>query len=70
MPEIDYEAAWADLKAKVLEKRSHGQSGLLEDMARLEVEHRVPAGGASLPPQQHPLGHSSAGRRRNAASRA
>lgn len=41
----DYEAAWADLTRFVLSKPNHGQAGLLQEMARLSVEHRVAEGG-------------------------
>lgn len=55
--EVDYEAAWAEMKAHVLSKRSHGQDQLLAKMARLELDQRVPAGAASLP--SHPHGSAS-----------
>ena len=63
MAEIDFEAAWADLKAEILGKPSHGQRDLLASMARLEVEYRLPAGAASLPLRIQ-NGHSSGGLRR------
>jgi hypothetical protein len=56
--EIDYEIAWADLKAHVLSKRSHGQRDLLARMGELEVQHRTPSGAASLPPRLTTNGHS------------
>jgi len=42
--DIDYAACWLALKEVVLAKRSHGSNGLLAEMARLEVENRVPEG--------------------------
>lgn len=66
--EIDYEAAWMALKASILEKPSHGQRDLLASMGRLEVEHAVPAGAASLPPRPSTNGHSSHPPRRDGVS--
>jgi hypothetical protein len=39
---IDYERAWVEMKAHVLEKKSHGQRDLLARMARIEIDCRVP----------------------------
>jgi hypothetical protein len=47
---IDYERAWLMLKEAVLLKRSHGQDGLLLDMARIELECRVPEGQEGFDP--------------------
>lgn len=44
MPVVDYESAWFALKAHVASKRSHGASELVEQMASLEVRHRLPEG--------------------------
>jgi hypothetical protein len=65
--EIDYELAWADLKAEVLRKPSHGQRDLLAKMGELEVLHRTPSGAASLPPHPATNGHSTTGAARVAA---
>lgn len=58
MAAIDYERAWLRLKEKLLEKRSHGTSELIETMAELEVESAVPEGEEgfdALPAhQRHP----------------
>lgn len=41
---MDWAAAWLDLKAHIITKRSHGEDELAREMARLEVQHRVPEG--------------------------
>lgn len=47
---VDYEAAWLGLKAEVVTKRSHGRDGLLQAMARLEIDNRVPEGQEAFDP--------------------
>lgn len=44
MSVIDYERAWVELKAYVVDRNSHGQRDLLREMTRIEVENRVPEG--------------------------
>jgi hypothetical protein len=48
MAVVNYERAWLRLKAEVLEKRSHGSAGLIELMAKLEVENTIPEGPADF----------------------
>jgi hypothetical protein len=39
---VDFERSWLRLREHVLSKRSHGQSDLLEQMARIELENEIP----------------------------
>lgn len=42
--QVDYERAWMELKTHILEKNSHGKRELVERMAEIEVESRIPEG--------------------------
>lgn len=62
MAAIDYERVLIGLKEKILSKRSHGQDELLQEIARLEVESRLPEGqedfdGRPRPARVEPDGH-------------
>lgn len=41
---VDYESAWIALQERIASKPQHGRAGLLEDMARIAAENRVPEG--------------------------
>lgn len=43
----DYEAAWVALGERISGKPQHGRAELLQAMAELAAEHRVPAGELS-----------------------
>jgi hypothetical protein len=47
---VDYEKAWLELKAYVVEKNSHGQRDLLSKMSRIEVQCRLPEGERNFDP--------------------
>ena len=57
MAATDYERAWLRFKERILTKRSHGTTELLETMAELEVESAVPEGDEGFDPapaRHHP----------------
>jgi len=39
---VDHEKAWIEMKAYIISKNSHGQRDLLTQMARIEIDCRVP----------------------------
>jgi hypothetical protein len=47
---VDYERAWLELKAAIVEKNSHGQRDLLSTMSRIEVQCRLPEGERNFDP--------------------
>lgn len=47
---VDYERAWLEFKAAIVGKNSHGQRDLLAQMARIEVDCRVPEGERGFDP--------------------
>ena len=44
MSVVDYERAWLELKARILDKNSHGQRDLVAHMIHIEVDCRLPEG--------------------------
>jgi hypothetical protein len=53
--DVDFAAAWLDLKAHIVSKKSHGARELSLTMSKLEVEHRVPDGQRGFSDQPAPL---------------
>jgi hypothetical protein len=47
---VDYEKAWLELKAYIVQKNSHGQRDLLARMSRVEVACRLPEGERDFDP--------------------
>lgn len=56
---IDYERVVLGLKAHITSKRSHGQDELLQVLARLEVDSRIPEGQEMFDPRPMPRGNTS-----------